>query len=99
MDLIGQVPAGQVSDTFEAKAQLRGSYAQGAGCQVTTPPVVAPPAEAECRQVLAGRTVMPMPAGDVTVRDKTGDGGEVNADGWAAAPPARSASTAPPTVR
>ncbi len=73
-------------DTYEARAHLSGSYAQGAGCQVSLPPVPATPQEGRCEQVLAGRTVRSLSAGDIEVRDKSGDGGETNADGWGAAP-------------
>lgn len=82
----GHVAPDHVSDTFEAKATLTGTYVQGGGCAAQTPPVIAPPAEGPCQQVLTGRTVMPVTAPDITVRDKHGDGGEVNADGWGADP-------------
>ncbi len=48
----------------------------------TVPPLPEPPVEGICEQVLTGRTIIPFGARDVTVRDKHGDGGETNADGW-----------------
>ncbi len=64
------------------QAELTGRYAEGAGCEPTVPPLPTPPTEQRCQQVLAGRSLFPVPAGDLTARDKYGDGGETNADGW-----------------
>ena len=73
---------GTEHNTYEATANLTARLTQGAGCEPTLPPVPQVPAEGKCEQKLVGRTVMPVPARDITVRDKSGDGGEVNADGW-----------------
>jgi len=49
-------------------------------CSVPPPPVIPP--EGICEQIVTGRTIIPAGAGDVQVRDKYGDGGEINADSW-----------------
>ena len=76
------IPADRAHDTFTAKAQVSGTYVEGAGCAPTLPSVPVTPTEGPCQQVLTGRTVMPIPAPDITVGDKAGGGGETNADGW-----------------
>ena len=74
------VPAGTVlTDPLYATAQLTGTYIQGAapGCAVTVPPapVVTP---APCQVELAGQTVFPVTAPDITVRDKWDDFGAIH---------------------
>lgn len=63
-------------------ATLRATYAEGAGCEPTVPPVPKPPAAGPCEQVVTGRTTWPLGAPDITERIKSGEGGEVNADGF-----------------
>lgn len=83
--LTGTVPTGtDLTSPLVASAQLTGSYIEGSapGCQVGLPPIPEAPVEDQCEQVLIGRTVRPVDAPDVTVRDKSGDGGETNADSF-----------------
>lgn len=46
------------------------------------PPLPATPPANVCEMILTGRTIWAAGAGGVTERDKYGEGGEVNADGW-----------------
>lgn len=73
--------AGQYAH-FLVDANLTAKYAEGAGCAVTQPAAPTVPAADVCQTVLAGRTLFPLGAPDVTARIKTGADGETNADGW-----------------
>lgn len=46
------------------------------------PPLPEQPKAEECKVALYGRTIRPVDKGDATVRDKYGEGGEINADTW-----------------
>ena len=65
-------------------ATLTATYAEGAGCTPTVPPFPGLPDVGKCEVALAGRTLLPVDATDVTTRDKYGKHGEVNADAWGA---------------
>ncbi|MEA4813138.1 MAG: hypothetical protein VB108_11310, partial [Anaerolineaceae bacterium] len=75
-------------DYFSIESTLTGTYIQSeanAACQITVPE--APSVVVEpCKLNLAGQTVFPIEAGDISARDKFGVGGEINADGWGAYP-------------
>ncbi|MFV0462104.1 MAG: hypothetical protein ACK5MP_02740 [Nostocoides sp.] len=64
------------------EAELTATYAEGDGCAPTEPTLPAQPAVGSCQQLWTGRTLMPVPATDITAREKWGADGEVNADGW-----------------
>ncbi|XVX20844.1 hypothetical protein ACQP1U_02905 [Actinomycetota bacterium] len=69
---------------YLVSASLTATYAEGSGCAGTVPAVPAPPITTGCQVAVAGRTIIPLGAGDVTDRIKTGEGAEVNADSWSA---------------
>ncbi|MDO5698436.1 MAG: hypothetical protein Q4G51_10740, partial [Dermatophilus congolensis] len=64
-------------------AKLTGTYFDGsASCPASKPDLPTYKPIEKCEFRLTGRTVRPLDAADVTVRDKWGDAGETNADGW-----------------
>lgn len=75
-------PDTDMHQTFVATAELSGILTEGHGCEPTEPPLPPVPEEQVCQQVLTGRTLRPLDAPDITSREKHGNGGETNADGW-----------------
>lgn len=81
VEFTGTVQPERVNDTYVANAAVTGTYAEGAGCPVTTPALPAAPTGGRCEQVVTGRTVMSTPASAVETRVGGGTGGVTNADG------------------
>lgn len=66
----------------ETVASADFSITNCSGEEEAVPPLPTTPPANVCEMILTGRTVWAAGAGGVTERDKYGEGGEVNADGW-----------------
>ncbi len=83
LQIAATAPSGtDMHQTFKATAKLTGLLTEGNGCDPTEPAKPQVPTEKPCQQVLAGRTLRTLDSTDITDREKEGNGGETNADGW-----------------